>query len=70
MQRIDSSICFAITTGNKSLEQVKFENKCVVGIPVGMQGIIKTQEKHVQLNYPGDINMPMFYDLRPCYQAP
>lgn len=50
--------------------EVKFENKCVVGIPVGMQGIIKTQEKHVQLNYPGDINMPMFYDLRPCYQAP
>ena len=51
-QRIDSSTSFAITNTNKSLEQVKSGNKCAVGIPVGMQGIIKTQEESVQSNSP------------------
>ena len=45
MQRIDSSTSFAITNTNKSLEQVKSGNKCVVGIPGELQGMIKTQEK-------------------------
>ena len=34
----------------------------MLGIIVGMQGIIKTKEKRVQLNYPGHINIPVIYE--------
>ena len=66
---VDSSTCFAITNINKSLEQVKSGSKSVVGISLGMQGIMKTQEKCVQSNYLGHIIMPMIYDKCPHHKV-
>ena len=34
-----------------------------------MQGIIKTRQKRVQLNYSGNKNMPVIYGARPRYHT-
>lgn len=42
--------------------------KCFVAIQVGMQGINKTQEKHVQSHYPGDIDIKIHNQLLIIYK--